>query len=104
MSKSTMVELVVELEARALLLDDPKAYDHLISEAKAGEYHDFKNNKHVCGKVALVVDLDKFPELSDIREAVKNGDYDESPDEEDKAMMRKDLGDNPELLKALGLE
>jgi len=99
-----MVELVVELEARALLLDDAKAYDELISEAKAGEYHDFKNKKHICGKVALVANLSKFPELSDIAEAVKNGEYDESPDEEDKAQLREDFKDTPGLLKALGLE
>ena len=99
MSKSTMVELPAELEA----LNKDGKYDHIIAEAKAGEYHDFKNKKHVCGKVAVVGELAKFPELAHIRTAVMNGEYDESPDEEDKAQMREDFKDSPELLKMIGL-
>lgn len=99
MKKSTMVELPAELEA----LNTDHKYDAIISEAKAGEYHDFKNKKHICGKVALVGELAQFPELSSIRTAVMNGDYDESPDEEDKARMREEFKDSPELLKLIGL-
>lgn len=99
MSKSTMVELVSELEA----LNKEGKYDEIISEAKAGEYHDFKNQKYACGKVALVADLTPFPELNHIRQAVINGEYDEEMDEEDKARMREDFKDSPEMLKMLGL-
>lgn len=100
MSKSTMVELVIELEGKNIA----GRYDSLISEAKAGEFHDFKNNKYVCGKVELASQLSKFPELEDIRKGVINGDYDELPDEEDKAQMKKDLEGNEGLLTALGLK
>jgi len=99
MRKSTMIELPQELEA----LNKDGKYDEIIAEAKAGEYHDYKNQKYTCGKVAVVEKLNEFPELNHIRNAVINGDYDESPDEDDKEMMRKDLGDNPELAKLLGL-
>lgn len=99
MRKSTMVELVSELEA----LNKEGKYNQIISEAKAGEYHDFKNQKHVCGKVALAGELEQFPELHHIRQAVINGEYDEEMDEEDKARMREDFKDSPEMLKQLGL-
>ncbi len=98
MRKSTIVELVKELAER----NSDNKYDEMIFEAQSGEYHDFKNNKYVCGKVELVDKLSKFPELEDIRKAVINGDYDESPDEDDKKMMRDDV-DNDELAKLLGL-
>lgn len=99
MGKSTMVELVQELEA----LNKDGKYDAIIADAKAGEYHDFKNKKYICGKMGLVGELAAFPELSHIAAAVKNGDYDEPADEDDKAMMREELKDSPEMLKILGL-
>lgn len=103
--KSTHIELVVELTA----LNNNNQYAEIIAEAQAGEYHDYKNNKYVCGKVALVEKLEAFPELDHIRKAVINGEYDETPDEEDKAMLRKDIKANmpPEaaenMLKNMGL-
>ena len=89
MSKNTMIELAQELEAR----NTPDGrYDELISEAKAGEFHDYKNEKYLCGKLAFVAIVsDKFPELKDLADQVKNGDYDEQMDEEDKKKMRSDL-------------
>lgn len=94
-----MVHLPQELEA----LNKEGKYDEIIAEAKAGEYHDYKNNKYPCGKVAVVGKLSQFPELNHIRQAIMDGEYDESPDEEDKARMRADLGDDPEMIKMLGL-
>lgn len=96
--KSTIIELVQELAER----NSEGKYDEMIFEAQSGEYHDFKNNKYVCGKVELVNKLADFPELSDIRDAVIAGSYDESPDEEDKRKLREELGDGP-LADALGL-
>lgn len=90
MGKSTNKELVADLIVR----NASGKYNEMIDEAKAGEYHDFKNLKYVCGKVELINKLDKFPELSDIREAVVNGEYDESPDEKDKVMIKQDLIDS----------
>lgn len=95
-----MVELVEELQKR----NTSGAYDAMIAEAKAGEFHDFKNEKYTCGKVELADQLSKFPELTDIRTAVIQGEYDEQADEDDKARMREDLKDSPELRKILGLE
>ena len=46
--KSTMVELVQELEA---VTPRTPLVEKMILEAKAGEYHDYKNNKYACGKV-----------------------------------------------------
>lgn len=87
--KNTMTDLVKELELR----NTPDGrYNDLIAEAKAGEFHDYKNKKYTCGKLAFIsIVSDKFPELSDIATEFKHGVYDEKMDEEDKEMMRKDL-------------
>ncbi len=96
MKKDTRTDLVVELEKvtpTPLILQ-------MIEEAKAGEYHDFKNQKYVCGKIALA-GLLKEASLEELRQQVLNGDYDEPADEEDKAELRK--GMSPSMQKALGL-
>jgi hypothetical protein len=104
--KSTLTDLVVELTA----LNPDGELNDIIAEAQAGEYHDYKNTKYICGKVELVNKLAAHERCKFIRAAVINGDYDESPDEEDKALMRKDIMENmPEtsakqMLKSLGLE
>lgn len=105
--KSTMVELVDELTKR----NTDGKYDELISEAKAGEYHDYKNKKHACGKVAFCAEASKFPELVDIIEDVQHGVYDEQADEDDKAMMIADIRENTPnkaaadaMIKTLGLD
>ena len=87
MSKNTMTDLVEELTA----LNKEGKYDEMITEAKAGEYHDYKNQKYVCGKMELVGKLGHFPELGHIKMKVMMGEYDESPDTSDKASMMKDL-------------
>ena len=97
--KSTMVELVQELEAL-----EPKTPGLLtiIMEAKAGEYHDYKNRKYVCGKHAVVKDLraeadrPKTPKalrepLRALAQRVIAGEFDEEADEEDKAELRKHI-------------
>jgi hypothetical protein len=78
----------------------------IIAEAKAGEYHDYKNNKYVCGKVAVVGKLRELctPEADAIAKQVINGDYDEEADEQDKAMIRRDAlagGFNEQQVKEL---
>lgn len=77
-----MVELVEELEK----LDATPAIQEMISEAKAGEYHDYKNNKYACGKVAVVGKL-RSAGLDDLANRVINGEFDEVPDEEDEKML-----------------
>ena len=61
-----------------------------IEEAKRGEYHDYKNEKYVCGKVALCSLLEDAG-LYALSARVKDGEFDESPDEQDKLMMEKDF-------------
>lgn len=41
-----MIELVQELKK----LPRSSEIEFMITEAKAGEYHDYKNKKYVCGK------------------------------------------------------
>ena len=83
----TRIELVAELEKvspRTALIEQ------IIAEAKAGEFHDYKNQKYACGKVASV-GLLREAGLNDLADRVRNGDFDEEADEEDKAEMRKTL-------------
>ena len=93
--KSTQVELVAELEK----LIPTSGIMHMIAEAKAGEYHDYRGDKYDCGKVAAhslliqeakhsgtVEQRDRLLELAD---AIREGEYDEQPDEADLEMMRK---------------
>lgn len=117
MSKNTMIEMVTELEKitpKTLLIT------HMIEEAKAGEYHDYKNKKYDCGKIASVNLLQEAlataptPEFYDackkIRDDLINGEYDETADEEDKENLRKDIMANTRtpqeaqaLMKVMGL-
>lgn len=67
----TRFELVKELQA----LNRPEL-NYLIEEAKAGEFHDFHNNKYPAPKMALVQKLMQHG-LKEIAEKVKEGEYDE---------------------------
>lgn len=87
MSKSTMVELVDELRK---LLRSPEI-DRMIEEAKAGEYHDFKNNRYACGKVESSTRLTQLG-YTDLAKRIQNGEFDEDPDEHDRAELRKMFG------------
>jgi len=72
MSKSTDVELVEILEQRNMDGD----YDEIIANAKNKMYHDYESDE-VCPKITLTLHLAKFPELADVLEDVKSGEYDE---------------------------
>lgn len=96
MRKSTMIELVQELER----LPKSPEIEAIITEAKAGEFHDFKNNKYVCGKVAASSML-RAAGLVPLAKRVEEGEFDEEADEEDIAEMRKFCP--PELRKVLKL-
>lgn len=84
--KSTMIHLVEELKK---LPQTPEIL-FMIEEAKAGEYHDYKNQKYACGKMESATRLDHlgFHELAN---RIKDGEFDEEADEEDKAMLRREL-------------
>lgn len=84
--KSTMVELV------ELLRQKPQSTlrDEIIKEALAGEFHDYKNDKYTCGKVAAA-HLLTVAGFHDLATLVKEGEFDEEADEQDKTNMRKNL-------------
>lgn len=84
--KSTMVELVEELQK---LPQTPEILE-MIEEAKAGEYHDYKNQKYACGKFESATRLDRLGHHG-LANRIKEGEFDEEADEEDKAMMRREL-------------
>lgn len=84
--KDTRIHLVEELEK----LPQTPGIKFIIEEAKAGEYHDYKNEKYACGKVEVVGKL-RAEGLHDLAGRVICGEFDEEADEEDKAQMRKDL-------------
>lgn len=91
--KSTMVELVVELEK---LEPRTPLVETMIEEAKAGEYHDYKNKKYTCGKVEAVrkLRLVGTPEAKALMDQIMEGEYDEPADDEDKEMMRRDIDES----------
>lgn len=88
-TKSTMVELVEELRK----LPKSAEIDFMIQEALAGEYHDFKNEKYACGKVESATRLDALG-FHDLANRIKQGEFDEQPDEADRAMLRQTLREN----------
>lgn len=89
--------------AEILSKRDAEKYKQIIQRAGLEGYHDHKFSKvpgHpeygecVCPKMQLVADLQKFPELEDIRQEVMNGKYDEPADGEDQQEMRGWLMDD----------
>lgn len=108
--KTTDIHLCEEL----ILRNTENKYDALIERSRNKGYHDFKFDTiqdHpeygdcTCPKHQLVADLNPFPELEDIRKRVIDGEFDESPDDEDKERMRQDLKENggEALFEMLGL-
>jgi len=71
MNKDTRFELVEELQK--LNRHDLK---ELIEEAKAGEFHDFVNNKYATPKTELVIKL-REKGLENLAQQVIKGEYDE---------------------------
>lgn len=96
--KSTMVELVDELEK---VTPRTPFLEVTIAEAKAGEYHDYKNQKYVCGKVALVERLN-YLHQHELTKRVIDGEFDEVADETDKEELRKGLP--PAMWPVMGLD
>jgi hypothetical protein len=80
--KSTMVELVDELRK----LPQTPEIKAMITEALAGEYHDYKNDKYVCGKFESATRLDSLGHY-DLAKRIKDGEFDEEADDDDKKML-----------------
>lgn len=96
MKKSTITDLPNDIKAAVPNWQDNALVKEIITQAEQGEFHDFKNKRYVCGKVQVADMLYEANDrrLFNIRQAIVNGDYDESPDEEDEAMMKKDWIEN----------
>jgi hypothetical protein len=90
--KDTRIHLVEEIESllRSGAIVETHGIREILAEARMGEYHDYKNDKYACGKVEVVSRLRKEG-LLDLANRVIAGEFDEEADEDDKAMMRKDL-------------
>ena len=94
--KDTRFELVDELRKLRIRLGRCPWLEQMIAEAKAGEYHDYKNQKYACGKVAVVDHLRRLaiPEAEALAKRVMEGEFDEEADEEDKEYLRSILQNN----------
>lgn len=92
MAKSTITDLPNDIRKAVPHYKENQAIMEIIRQAQAGEFHDFKNTTHVCGKMAAAKMLQEAnePALVPIRQAIIDGEYDESPDSEDKAQLKKD--------------
>lgn len=64
-----MIELVQELEK----LPRTPLIDEMIEEARAGEYHDYKNEKYICGKMEASKKL-REAGLIDLTKQVESGE------------------------------
>ena len=97
-----MIELVEELQN----LPQTEEIKFMIEEAKVGEFHDYKNNKYVCGKMESSQRLRKLghPELA---KRIEEGEFDETADEDDnknlKAMALASGFNEEQVKKMFGL-
>lgn len=89
-SKDTRIHLVEELEKLTKLhtisFETRKTLLAMIEEAKAGEYHDYKNQKYDCGKVAAAGYLRKLGFIP-LAKRIEEGEFDEDADADDQAMI-----------------
>lgn len=93
MKKSTITDLPADIEAVIPVNERTPLINKIITEAKAGEFHDYKNKKYVCGKLVSTNLLAQTNDhrLQPIINDIMNGLYDEEADAEDIAMMRAEL-------------
>ncbi len=90
--KSTITDLPTEIEALIPANERTTLIHQILYEAREGEFHDFKNEKYICGKVQVAQMLHETGDirLEPIRMAIINGEYDESPDDTDLQQMKSD--------------
>lgn len=97
MDKDTRVDLVQELHHILPLAENlpyVAALRDMISEAKAGEYHDYKNQKYACGKMASHEFLENIgtPSAKQLAARIAKGEFDERPDDQDRLAIMQSLG------------
>lgn len=81
----TRTDLVEELRKKP----QSDARDTLINLARRGEFHDYKNRRFAMPKVELLKRL-KSAGYDDLVARVMAGEYDERPDAEDEAMLKRE--------------
>lgn len=94
--KSTMIELVSELEVLLNKTADDRQsawLREMIVEAKAGEYHDYKNQKYDCGKLESSSRLRRIG-FTELARRIESGEFDEEADVEDCERMKRDWLEN----------
>lgn len=101
MSKSTMVELVTELEK----LSPSDGKDKMIKLAKEGGFHDFRS-KSVCGKMYFL-ECGKWCKshmieadckiIDRLEKDIKEGEYDEIMTEADRQFVLNDIKNDTSL-------
>jgi hypothetical protein len=91
MNKSTAIDLPREIQNIIPLNERTPLLEQILREAKMGEFHDFRNNKYDCPKSQLVSMLQAVNDerLTPIIQGVINGEYDETPTQEDSANIRQ---------------
>lgn len=87
--KNTMVELVDELRK----LPKSPEIDFMIEEALVGEYHDYKNDKYICGKMESSRRLRGLG-FTELAQRIEQGEFDEECDSSDIDMLASDLDEN----------
>lgn len=97
--KSTMIEFVEELKK----LPKSNEIEFMIDEAVVGEYHDYKNEKYICGKAEASRKLRLLGYIP-LALRIESGEFDEEADESDKALLKRDAmagGFSEEMCKKL---
>lgn len=96
MRKSTIHNLPKDIENVIPKEERTPLINKIIEEAIIGEYHDYKNDKYICGKMALVSLLQKTGDnrLKPLIESVINGEYDEEADDNDMMNLQRDWTEN----------
>lgn len=91
LKKTTTHHLPLEIEALIPENERSQAINFIISECRAGEFHDYRGNKYMCPKITVVNLLSetKDERLFFLRKAIIDGDYDELPNEDDTAEVKK---------------
>lgn len=69
--------------------------EELVKKAMAGHYNDWKSDE-TTPKVVLIADLTRYGYRDLARKAMR-GEYDDEPDDDDKAAFAKSLATNPRL-------
>ena len=91
MPKSTITDLPNDIRQAVPNYKENHRILEIIRQAQAGEFHDYKNKMYDTPKLILRLLLKetKEPALLPIIQDLINGEYDENPDADDKAKIKR---------------